>query len=74
MTLLNVLSVLGVLNVLDMLDMLNMPKDASFACWALFFSYPAQVYIRLDEDQIQQSVYAVTRNVVRVKLLTCQKI
>ena len=41
MTLLNVLSVLGALNVLNMpngLNVLDKPKDASLACWALFYS------------------------------------
>ena len=48
LTLLNVLGMLGVLNVLNALNLLhvlhvlnminNMPMEASFACWALFFS------------------------------------
>ena len=31
------LGVLNVLNALDLLNVLNMPKDASLACWALFY-------------------------------------
>ena len=54
LTLLNVLGMLGVLNVLNVLNLLHalnvlhelhvlnmlndMPMEASFACWALFFS------------------------------------
>ena len=32
------LNVLDVLDVLNMLSVLNMPKDASLACWALFYN------------------------------------
>ena len=35
---LNVRGVLGVLGVLNKLNVLNVPKDASLACWALFYS------------------------------------
>ena len=47
MILLNVLNVLGVLYVLNVL---NMPKDASLACWALFFSFVMHLHKKRKQD------------------------
>ena len=35
---LTLLNVLNALNVLNVLNILIMPKDASLACWALFYA------------------------------------
>ena len=49
--LLNVPNVLNLHNVLNVLNVLNKPKDASLACWAMFF------FLLVAADSILRIVY-----------------
>ena len=48
---LNLLNVPNVLNMLNVLNVLDMPKDASLACWALFFIFETRAIGQFDLEQ-----------------------